>query len=236
MASFFSDKAMQLNSARFSFGRQRGFVPKPSFFDNPNFNPFVKHHLPDLDPLLINLQVICKWNTVLHLAMRTNEGVNLTREILGQLDAYDWTNPIWFPSQHLVFDISVFYDTWIQFYWRLLVEGICQNRKKACLLPLSRSKPLDVNLTVRKSKPPGKVIYKITTIKSVLANMLISICRWQRSQSTFSRIFWICHPQRIVMLHPFRRLWSRHVWRPELLGSVYSSCYVPENRCVVERC
>lgn len=52
-----ADKAMQLNSARFSIGKHSGFVPKPAYFDNPGFNPYLKNHLQDLDPLLINLQV-----------------------------------------------------------------------------------------------------------------------------------------------------------------------------------
>nr|XP_039265386.1 1-phosphatidylinositol 4,5-bisphosphate phosphodiesterase gamma-1-like isoform X1 [Styela clava] len=52
------DKSMQLNQARFSENGQCGFVLKPLIFSDSNYNPYLKKHLLDVDPLVINVQII----------------------------------------------------------------------------------------------------------------------------------------------------------------------------------
>lgn len=52
------DRPMQLNEARFELNGRCGFVPKPEIFGDTKFNPFLRSNHDNLDPLVINLQII----------------------------------------------------------------------------------------------------------------------------------------------------------------------------------
>ena len=53
----FTDKAMQLNQARFMMYNNCGFVPKPEFMDGKTYKPHSRVKLEGVDPLIINIQV-----------------------------------------------------------------------------------------------------------------------------------------------------------------------------------
>lgn len=52
------DRPMQMNEARFELNGRCGFVPKPEIFNDTKFNPFFRSNHDNVDPLVINLQII----------------------------------------------------------------------------------------------------------------------------------------------------------------------------------
>lgn len=48
---------MQLNEARFELYGRCGMVPKPDCMINENYNPYNNKHMPEVEGLLINIQV-----------------------------------------------------------------------------------------------------------------------------------------------------------------------------------
>ena len=52
-----SDLAMQVNMSKFVQNGQCGYVLQPQCFLDPNYHPFQKHTLSDVDPLTITLTV-----------------------------------------------------------------------------------------------------------------------------------------------------------------------------------
>lgn len=52
------DRPMQFNEARFELNGRCGFVQKPTIFDDTKFNPFLKSNHDNVDPLVINVQIM----------------------------------------------------------------------------------------------------------------------------------------------------------------------------------